>query len=173
VVAHLAKQLNLPPSSYLHFEWRGRTASDQRRQIRDLLHFREATTQDGEELVSWLCSHLLTSHDRSLERLKATMYARCRALQIEPPTPDWVERLARTALATYKDRFHARILEQLSPETIAQLDALLVVPAATHREEETDDPELSGRTPLQWLKADPGPMRLETATEEVACWDWA
>jgi len=47
VVAHLAKQLDIPPSSYLHFEWRGRTASDQRRQIRDLLGFREVTTQDG------------------------------------------------------------------------------------------------------------------------------
>ena len=168
VVAHLAKQLDIPPSSYLHFEWRGRTASEQRRQIRDLLHFREATTQDGEELVSWLCTHLLTTHDRSLERLKATMYARCRSLQIEPPTPDRVERLTRTALATYNDRFHARILEQLSPETIAQLEALLVVPPPARQESDADDPDSAGRTPLQWLKADAGPMRLETATEEVA-----
>lgn len=167
VVAYLTQQLAVAPGVYLQYDWHGRTATEQRSQIRDLLGFREATTQDGVALTTWLCTHLLTTHDHHRDRLKATAYARCRAIQIEPPTVDRLERIIQAALATYKDYWHAQILQRLSPETMCALESLLTseeppVPAA-----DVTDPASSRRATIQILKADPGPMRVDTAHEEV------
>jgi hypothetical protein len=50
---------------------------------------------------------------------------RCRELAIEPPTPERMERIARSALRAHEDRFHASVYERLPPTARERLDALL------------------------------------------------
>jgi hypothetical protein len=55
----------------------------------------------------------------------STAHARFRELQLEPPTPDRVERLVRSALHTYEQQFCAALHAKLTSETRLQMDALL------------------------------------------------
>lgn len=168
VVAFLAKQLALDPVVYVQYEWRGRSSEEHRAQIRALLGFREATIQDSDDLAAWLTTQLLQSHDTDLARLKAAAYARYRALQMEPPTPDRVERMLQSALTAYFDRWCASIFAQLTPATMTQLDALLTTITPAVPDAEPTALAASNRTLIQILKADPGPLRVETAQDEVA-----
>jgi TnpA family transposase len=166
VIAHLAKQLTLSPTLIIQFDWRGRTASRQRTTIRTLLGFRESTLADQTALNTWLQQHLATTHDTERAHVTSTAYARCRELQIEPPTPDRMDRLLDSALAQYRDQFYAAVVGRLSPATLASLQALITteVPA-----DDDDDADLAvTRALLHTLGSDPGPMQVETANEEVA-----
>lgn len=168
VIDHLVRQLDRSPVSIAQCDFRSRSSEAQRAQIRDLLGFRETTVQDADDLTDWLCTHLLSSHDPQPDRVKALAYARCRDLKLEPPTPDRVERIVHAALASYQDRFHTRILERLSPAVRGHLDALLTREAPADPDADPTTPHASRRTIIQVLKADPGPMRVETAQQEVA-----
>jgi hypothetical protein len=85
VVEHLAAQLHLSASSYLQYDWQGRTIKTHRAQIREALGFREATVQDADDLTSWLCDQLLATHDPRPVVLRDLAYAHCRNLKLEPP----------------------------------------------------------------------------------------
>jgi hypothetical protein len=78
------------------------------------------------------------------------------------------QRVIRSALATYQDRFHTRIQARLAPATCTRLDALLTT--EMHPDPDADDtlPAASQRTTLQLLKADAGPVQVATAYAEVA-----
>ena len=54
VITHVAKQVDVPAELYPRYDWSGRTIEYHRAQIRAFLGFREATVQDGHELVVWL-----------------------------------------------------------------------------------------------------------------------
>src|SRR3954463_12183616 len=100
-----------------------RTLKRQRAEIRALLGFREATVADAEALGTWLRDHA-AARTRDLGGLTAEAEARCRALRIEPPTPDRIDRVIRAAVRAYDERRHAAVRARLSPETRARLDAL-------------------------------------------------
>jgi hypothetical protein len=167
VVAFLAKQLGLDPVVYVQYDWRGRSSEEHRAQIRALLGFREATVQDSDDVAAWLTAQLLLTHDTDVARLKATVYARFRALQVEPPTPDRVERMLHSALTAYEDRWCASIFAQLTPASVAQLDALLTTTTPADPNVEPTELAASKRTLIQILKTDPGPLCVETAQDEV------
>jgi len=99
-----------------------------------------------------------------MDRLKAAVDDRCRFLRIEPPTPDRIERLIRSAIAQYERKFCEALLSRLSPETQAQLNALLL-PSEPSSQETEQEPS---RGLLHELRADPGRASLETAQEEIA-----
>jgi hypothetical protein len=48
-----------------------------------------------------------------------------RELKVEPPTPDRIERLIRSAIHTYEEQFFQATLQKLPPTTPAKLDALI------------------------------------------------
>ena len=73
---------------------------------RALLGFREATVADAEELGAWLRDHAV-AETRDHGRLTACLEERCRALRIEPPTPDRVGRIVRSAVRAYEGRLFA------------------------------------------------------------------
>ena len=168
VIAFLAQQLAIDPVVYVQYAWRGRSSEDHRAQIRALLGFREATIQDGDDLTAWLTTHLLHTHATDLTQLKAVAYTRSRAMSCEPPTPDRLERILRSALAAYEDRWCADIFAQLAPTTITALDALLTTTLPAEPTAEPTEPTAAPRTVLQVLKTDPGPLRVATAYDEVA-----
>jgi len=157
VVVHLAKQVGVPAEQYLQYDWRGRTIKYHRAQIRGFCGFREATVQDGEALVVWLLEHQVP-HEQRLEQLREVAYGWCRGNRLEPPTPDRLERLIRSALRTYDERLCRAVLQRLGPEGQARLDGLIAASPEDGSEAVED-----GRSLLAVLKADPGVHQLHQA----------
>ncbi|MDQ4075389.1 MAG: Tn3 family transposase, partial [Chloroflexota bacterium] len=166
VVAYLAKQVDVAPDLFFQYDWHGRTSSTDRSAIRAFLGFRESTSQDLQDLAAWLCEHVL-AHDQHLDHLKAVVYERCRELRIEPPAPQPIERLIRSAIRSYEDQFYTSVLTQLTPTMRAELDALLSVPASL---ESISDSEAVDTSCVPWseLKADPGRASLASMLQEMA-----
>jgi hypothetical protein len=94
---------------------------------------REATVADGEVLSLWLGTQVLISTHR-LDHVREALYQRCRDIRLEPPTPDRVERLIRSALHQFETQLGERVLYRLSPSTRTKLDALLVTNTSTEEE---------------------------------------
>jgi hypothetical protein len=59
VVAFLARQVGVPATAYLEYDWGGRSIKYHRAQIRDHLGVREATVADAEAVTAWLVERVL------------------------------------------------------------------------------------------------------------------
>ena len=166
-MAALAGVLGVPiPAARLALDATGRTLERQRAEIRALFDFREATVADAAALGTWLRDHAV-AQSRDHDRLTAEMEARCRALRIEPPTPDRVERIVRAAVRAYEDRFAATIHGRLAPEVRARLDALLQ-PASGQLDDGEDEPSTPGaRALLNFVRGDPGRASLDSVMREL------
>jgi len=123
VVDHLAQQVGVPTDTWAQYDWDSRTIERHRAQIRQHLGFREATVADGETLGTWLCAQLLPTTRRP-DHLKEAVMQRCRALRIEPPTSERLDRLIRSAVHREDTRVGTAILHRLSATTQGQLEAL-------------------------------------------------
>jgi hypothetical protein len=166
--------LKLNASLYAQYDWEGRTIKAHRAQIREQLEFHEATVLDTEEMAQWLITEHLAS-DQHLEHLKVLVAKRFRACKIEPPTNERVERLIRSACATYEQQLFADVLTQLPPATRQHLDALLEREDASASPEtemlDQDEPGPSKTRPerVHWndLKTNPGAIGLESVLFET------
>ena len=134
-----------------------RTLKRQRAEIRALLGFREATIADAEDLGIWL-RDAVAPRTRDIDELATEAEARCRALRVEPPSPDRVARIVRAAVRAHDERRHAAVHARLSAETRARLDALLQAgsPEAAGDAGSETDPETQA-APLIHLRSGPGP----------------
>src|SRR4051794_18101561 len=94
-VEYVARQTDVSPGEWARYDWDGRTIKYHRAQIRAFLGFREATVEDGEALAAWLAEHVVP-HDQNPDHLSAEVLVRCRALHIEPPAPERIDRLVRS-----------------------------------------------------------------------------
>jgi hypothetical protein len=157
--AALARSLGVPtPGSgaALLPEAADRTLERQRAEIRALLGFREPTVADAEGLGAWLRDHAVTE-TRDLDHLAERLEERCRALRVEPPTPDRIGRIVRGAVRAYEDRLHATLHARLPPEVRDRLDALLRPPPAGAGADGEDDSGAAGaRALLNFVRGDPG-----------------
>jgi TnpA family transposase len=163
VVKHLASQVGVAADAYLAYDWRGRAIKYHRVQIRATLGFRVASVQDADNLAKWLANEVVP-HERAIERLRTTLYSRCRELRLEPPTPERITRLVRSAMASHERRVSQAVHGRLSPESIAGLEGLV-------NAVKTDAANVGGesaRAALLELKADPGPAGLESVLDEIA-----
>ena len=164
-VEDVARQTGVAPGEWARYDWDGRTIKYHRAQIRAFLGFREATVEDGEALAAWLAEHVLP-HNQHPDHLHAEVLERCRALHIEPPGPERIERLVCSALHAFEKRFCAATLKRLSPLARERLEALLLPePSAAGGTQEQPEP---GRAVLTRLLADPGPANLGSLLEEIA-----
>jgi hypothetical protein len=181
-VTHVAKQVNVAPELVLHYDWRGRSIEYHRAQIRDALGFRTATVQDAQELTEWLVAHEEVAY-ASLDPLKAVVYQRCRALRIEPPAPDRVERIVRSAAHTAQENLCHVLFQKIPRAALQEMDALLETSeikaetgmADTVRSADSDPVPLSvpeapeaERLAFHELKADPGRTSLDGILTEIA-----
>ncbi len=144
-----------------------RTLERQRAEIRALLGFREATVADAEALGTWLRDHAV-ARTRDLGELTAEAEARCRALRIEPPTPDRIDRVIRAAVRAHDERRHAAVRARLSPETRAGLDALLRPPGPEGAAEAVEGRDEQTTAPLIHLRGDPGRVSVASLRDELA-----
>ncbi|MBK8011981.1 MAG: Tn3 family transposase [Deltaproteobacteria bacterium] len=147
-VEDLARQVGVPPAAWYRYDLRRRAVAYHRAEIRAALGFREATVADGEELGAWLLEHVeYAPGDGQLARVTAAAYERCRALRLEPPTPERLERLVRSVMRTQDERFAVATAAQLTAETRALLDALILE--------------------VPFLRSGPGSATLESIQAEV------
>jgi TnpA family transposase len=165
VVEYVARQVDVTPGEWMRYDWDGRTIKYHRAQIRTFFGFREATLEDGKEVVAWLVEYVLP-HDQQPDHLRNQTLERFRSLRVEPPTPERTDRLVRTALRSFETSFCATTCQRLSPQVRERLEALLL-PEQSETSDPQEPPE-SGWAVLTGLLADPGPPNLESLLEEVA-----
>ncbi len=97
---------------------------------------RECGVADADKLTEWLVANV-TQTQRSAERVREELLARCREERIEQPTGGRVDRIVRSALHRGEERLVAKVPARL-PETIrGRLFAL--VGTATDDEPDRDD----------------------------------
>ena len=122
----MTQQLGISPSIYQNCNWQGRSIKYYRKKIRELFGFREASINDAEELVNWLTEQALI-YELKFEQLKLAAFAHLRELKIEPPTLNRLERITRSALHSFEDKFFQNTVAQLSSQTLSQIDKFFQV----------------------------------------------
>lgn len=160
-VAHVGRQVGVPPEQFQQYQWRGRTIKDHRAQIREALGVRRPSVADAQALADWLAER-----DEALaslpEQLKLLAAQRCRDSGLELPTPERLERLVRSALRAAGQAGCQRLCRRLPAQVMVALDAWLVQPEP---DTDTGTPPL---LPLHELKADPGRVSLDSLLSEIA-----
>ncbi|WP_031432523.1 Tn3 family transposase [Methylomarinum vadi] len=146
----------------------GRTAERLRAEIRIRFGFREATIADAEILTAWLRDHVAGEVGGDIEPMIVRLEARCRELSIEPPTPDRMDRIARSALRAHEDRFHHTVYERLSPKQRENLDALLRPEKGDDENNDQEDATGSASALLLKLLGNPGRPNLASMQDELA-----
>jgi TnpA family transposase len=162
IVSYIARQLELSPNSFREYEWQGRTSVRHRVEIREFFGFRESTQQDAQQIKEWLCQSVLI-YDRQESHLETIVYQRFRELRLEPPTPDQVKRLIRSAVRTAEATCSKTLFKQLSSESLVRIDALL----STELIQSQEKPSHFRQSVFSFLKSDPGRAGLESLLKEV------
>jgi Domain of unknown function (DUF4158)/Tn3 transposase DDE domain len=166
-VAEIAQQLAIAAPSGFAPGLTGRTAERHRAEIRALAGFREASVADAALLEHWLRDQV-AAVGAVPDQLVAHLETRCRALSIEPPAADRIDRIVRAAIHAHDERFCAGVLDRLGPAARDRLEALLR-PAGN----ELEDPpsaQSGGMVPalLLWLRGDPGKPSLASVQDALA-----
>ncbi|HEV7806481.1 MAG TPA: DUF4158 domain-containing protein [Solirubrobacteraceae bacterium] len=156
-VAHLARQVRVPAGELASYDFASRTAQRHRTEIRAYTGFRECSVLDAEALTLWLAEHI-ASIERREPRVREELLARCRAQLIEPPTPDRVSEITRSALHRAEQTLLGLIAARVDAATIERLEALIAV------SDDDDDVE----DVLALIKAAPGNVSLDTMLVEIA-----
>ena len=170
-VAHVARQLGTEPAPASSSMVSGRTVERYRAEIRTLLGFREATVVDGQALTEWLRDQAVReSRDRGW--LTEVLAQRCRSLKIEWPAADRIERLIRSALYAYDERFCDEIHRRLPPPTRPRLDALLSRAATPEPKAANEEPDGTVPAVLMQLRSDPGGPSVASVQAQVARLEW-
>jgi TnpA family transposase len=166
VLLYIAKQLNLEASLLDEYDWNGRSIKYHRAQIRDFFEFKEPTADDIQSITEWLSDHVFY-HDADLENLKYEAYKRFRELHIEPLTPERIERITKSAIFTYENRFFEKTLTKIPKESLIKMDSL-INDLSSYDEAEIDYSTDNESISFSELRADPGRIGLESVLREVA-----
>lgn len=158
-VTLLAEQLGLDPVLQT---LTGRTLERVRSEIRRFYGYREATVHDARHLTTWLCDNAV-AHTRNHNQLIEALENECRKRRLEPPTLDRLERIARSAVRAYEERFYAQTLARLSPLTRTRLDELL-----ESTNEQGDDVADQPQARLIVLRRDAGRASVKSLRDEMA-----
>ena len=165
-VGFVAEQLGLSPLVFQQYAWRGRARKQHRAAIRTFVGFRAFTAADAVTLDTWLRQAILPSEQNPPHLLEVVLDW-CREHRIEPPTPQRLERLIRSALHRHESALFDTITRQLPPRTRAHFDRLIEpVESELPTEEACDDPAIVA-TVFSQLKTDPGPVGVASVLTEL------
>jgi TnpA family transposase len=162
----VAEQLGLSVLVFQQYAWRGRTRKQHRAAIRTFVGFRSFTAADVSTLDTWLCQAILPSEQNPSHLLELVLDW-CREHRLEPPTPQRLERLIRSALHRHESAVFDTITQQLPPCTRTHFDSWLEpVESECPSEETCDDPAIVA-TVFSQLKTDPGPVGVASVLTEL------
>jgi len=162
----VAEQLGLSPVVLQQYAWRGRTRKQHRAAIRTFVGFRTFTAADVSTLDTWLRQAILPSEQNPHHLLELALDW-CREHRLEPPTPQRLERLIRSALHHHTSEFFATIMQRLPLSARAHLDALLEPMESEPPSVGTSDDPAIVATVFSQLKTDPGPVGLASVLIEL------
>jgi TnpA family transposase len=164
IVAHLAQQVGVLPEVYSEVDWTGRSSRRHRVHILHHCGFRAFRAEDETALVAWLSERVATL-DPHAEAFKLAAYAHLRLLHIEPPPPERLNRLLRTAVRQREERLCMDTFVELSPATRDALDALIHTDAP---EDEAGQAVLFPvKSDLATLKDGAGAVKVVTVRTEI------
>ncbi|WP_371572352.1 DUF4158 domain-containing protein [Streptomyces sp. NBC_01314] len=178
-VEHVAKQAGVAASELGFYDFTDRTAQRHRTELRNLTGWHKCSKTDTLKLVSHLVDAIW--HDeRREEQVRAESFRQMRHELIEPPTPDQVTSIIRSALHQADERAVAEVAARLAREVDCprRLDALVFTDPTTGdhtepgdgaavddgaSEEDEDDVE----SVLSDIKAHPGNVSLNSLLDEI------
>jgi Domain of unknown function (DUF4158) len=164
LVAHLAHQVGVPPAVYTEVDWTGRSSRRHRVEILSHCGFRAFRAADEPGLVDWLSERVVPLNPQA-EAFTSAAYMHLRRLQVEPPPPERLRRLVRTAVRQREEHLCLDTFSQLAPVTRDALDALLRTDAL---EEETGQaPLFPIKSELAILKDGAGAVKVVTIGQEL------
>ncbi len=170
-IRYVAELLKISPDRFDNYDWQGRTIKAHRALIRDFLGVTEATVKDAIALSAWLETQVL-AYELKLESIYIAAYNRLRSLKIEPPTPERLERIVRSAIRRFEDNFCDSTAQQLSTSVRQKLDELLETASEDNDSEELLDTDSTSPhntpSPLAILKSDPGRLGMNSLISEAA-----
>jgi hypothetical protein len=164
IVAHLAQQVGVLPELYAEVDWTGRSSRRHRVHILHHCGFRAFRTEDETGLVDWLSERVATL-DPHAEAFKLAAYAHLRRLHVEPPPPERLSRLLRTAVRQREERLCLDTFVQLSLVTRDALDALIHTDAP--EDEAGQVPLFPVKSDLATLKDGAGAVKVVTVHQEI------
>lgn len=124
LINDLANQLDINESVIKDFDWEGRSIERFKREIRVLTGFREATTENIKDLVSWLIAEILPKAPKGSECIEYA-YEYFRSQKIEPFVSDKMERYVLSAHSIFEKSTFTQIYNNLSKNTINLIDQVL------------------------------------------------
>ncbi|MEV4186248.1 DUF4158 domain-containing protein, partial [Streptosporangium canum] len=178
VVDHVARQVKVSASELGLYDWTGRTIEHHRAQIRDHLGFRVCGVVDAEKLTQWLAAEVAHA-ERHPDRVREELLRHCREERIEPPTPDRVTRMVRSALHIAEENWFAVIAARLERPVCARVLGLVDFNPGDHdevpggqadeqpAEHAQEDEESDGESVLALIRAMPGNISLESMLREI------
>jgi hypothetical protein len=104
-VDYTARQVGVPATELVFYDWSGRTIESHRGQIRRAPGFRECSVADADKLTEWLVTNVAQA-ERGAERVHDGLLARCREERID--------RIVRSALHRGEELLFARVAIRLS-----------------------------------------------------------
>ena len=149
----IAGQIDAHPGDFHDYAGRAQTRREHIAELQTSLNVRLSRGRDARPLLSVAMNEAIGT-DRG-DTIVAAMVGYLREHHILLPSPWELERLALAARSLVRKRAHRNLVEGLSPQTIAGLEALLVVA----KDEE--------RTPLAWLREWPEAPRQRNLVEVV------
>ncbi|MCY9783170.1 Tn3 family transposase [Nocardiopsis sp. EMB25] len=160
VVGFVARQVKVTAADFGFYEWSGRTIEYHRKQIRDHLGFRVCGVADADKLTDWLAANVAHA-ERSADRVREELLKHCFAERIEPPTPDRIMRMVRSALSTAEETWFTTIESRLAPELRERVLGLV------EQNPEADADDEDAESVLSLVKAMPGNISLESMLREI------
>lgn len=148
-VEYMAALVKVSPAAFATYSWASRTTEYHRAQIRREFGTRPAGEADEERWAEWLAAEVCPV-ETTRRRLAAALRQRCRTERIEPPAEGQVERVVASSLRRFEVAFAATVATRLGPAACTRLEGLLGQEGL-----------------LAALKADPGPLGLDTLLAEV------
>ncbi len=161
IVSHVAQQLNVAANRIGTIA--DRTLRRVRSDIRMFCGYREASDADRERLTVWVRDHAV-AQSRNHARLAESLENECRRSRIEIPTAERADRLIRSAVRAYEERFYGETMGRLSPLTRARLDALL---QGAEGDETAAREEASSRAVINTLREDAGRAGVNSIRDEM------
>jgi TnpA family transposase len=149
----IAGQIDAHPEDFHDYAGRAQTRREHIAELQTSLNVRLFRNRDARPLLSVAMNEAIGTNRG--DSIVATMVGYLREHHILLPSPWELERLALAARSLARKRAHRNLVEGLSPQTIAGLEALLVV---------AKDGE---RTPLAWLREWPEAPRQGNLVEVV------
>ncbi|MFE2425752.1 Tn3 family transposase [Streptomyces sp. NPDC059373] len=167
-VEFVARQIKVSGAEFSLYEWTGRTVERHRGQIRAHLGFRECSVADADKATVWLAANVAHA-ERNSDRVRDELLKGLREESIEPPAPDRVARMVRSALHNAEEAWFRTVWDRVPQPVRGRVLALAgdgldgAEPVAAPEDEESGDDE----SVLALVKSMPGNVSLESMLREI------